>query len=76
MGLHGDGLKDGDVILCNHPGAGGSHLPDLTIITPVSSNKHFYVYIVELMTVNITTCMVMLMFDTSWCSFLCFGFGS
>ena len=26
----------GDVILSNHPGAGGSHLPDLTVITPVS----------------------------------------
>lgn len=29
-------LHDGDVILCNHPKAGGSHLPDLTIITPVN----------------------------------------
>ncbi|CAK9830305.1 OPLAH [Anthophora retusa] len=25
----------GDVILANHPAAGGSHLPDLTVITPV-----------------------------------------
>jgi len=25
----------GDVILSNHPLAGGSHLPDLTVITPV-----------------------------------------
>lgn len=30
-----DGFSEGDVILCNHPQAGGSHLPDLTIITPV-----------------------------------------
>jgi len=29
------GMSDGDVILCNHPMAGGSHLPDLTVITPV-----------------------------------------
>lgn len=29
------GMCDGDVILCNHPSAGGSHLPDLTVITPV-----------------------------------------
>uniref|UniRef100_A0A915E116 5-oxoprolinase n=1 Tax=Ditylenchus dipsaci TaxID=166011 RepID=A0A915E116_9BILA len=29
------GISRGDVILCNHPKAGGSHLPDLTIITPV-----------------------------------------
>uniref|UniRef100_A0AC34RIK5 5-oxoprolinase n=1 Tax=Panagrolaimus sp. JU765 TaxID=591449 RepID=A0AC34RIK5_9BILA len=30
-----EGLKPGDVLLSNHPSAGGSHLPDLTIITPV-----------------------------------------
>ncbi|CAF97977.1 unnamed protein product, partial [Tetraodon nigroviridis] len=32
----GNKLKEGDVILSNHPCAGGSHLPDLTVITPVS----------------------------------------
>lgn len=26
---------EGDVILSNHPSAGGSHLPDFTVITPV-----------------------------------------
>jgi len=31
----GDSLKEGDVILSNHPSAGGTHLPDLTVITPV-----------------------------------------
>ncbi|CAL4112119.1 unnamed protein product, partial [Meganyctiphanes norvegica] len=31
----GDNLHDGDVLLSNHPCAGGSHLPDLTVITPV-----------------------------------------
>ncbi|KAM8880771.1 5-oxoprolinase [Synchiropus picturatus] len=31
----GDSLKEGDVLLSNHPCAGGSHLPDLTVITPV-----------------------------------------
>lgn len=31
----GDDLHQGDVILANHPRAGGSHLPDLTVITPV-----------------------------------------
>ncbi|CAL8292881.1 unnamed protein product [Lota lota] len=31
----GNSLKEGDVILSNHPCAGGSHLPDLTVITPV-----------------------------------------
>ncbi|XP_043270128.1 5-oxoprolinase isoform X2 [Venturia canescens] len=28
-------FERGDVILANHPSAGGSHLPDLTVITPV-----------------------------------------
>ncbi|XP_027713466.1 5-oxoprolinase isoform X2 [Vombatus ursinus] len=31
----GEDLQPGDVILSNHPKAGGSHLPDLTVITPV-----------------------------------------
>ena len=35
----GDNLHEGDVILSNHPAAGGSHLPDLTVITPVSTHK-------------------------------------
>ncbi|XP_045604599.1 5-oxoprolinase [Procambarus clarkii] len=43
----GHNLKDGDVLLSNHPSAGGSHLPDLTVITPVfyKSVRHpvFYV---------------------------------
>ena len=28
-------LQDGDVLITNHPGFGGSHLPDVTVITPV-----------------------------------------
>ncbi len=28
-------LKPGDVLVSNHPMAGGSHLPDITVITPV-----------------------------------------
>ena len=28
-------LKPGDVLVSNHPIAGGSHLPDITVITPV-----------------------------------------
>ncbi len=35
MNTLGDNLRKGDVILANHPQAGGSHLPDLTVITPV-----------------------------------------
>ncbi|EJT98041.1 Hydantoinase B/oxoprolinase [Dacryopinax primogenitus] len=35
MKLLGDNLKEGDVLMTNSPRAGGSHLPDITIITPV-----------------------------------------
>ncbi|KAJ2926115.1 hypothetical protein H1R20_g10974, partial [Candolleomyces eurysporus] len=35
MKLHGETLKEGDVLMTNSPHAGGSHLPDITIITPV-----------------------------------------
>ncbi|KIL64934.1 hypothetical protein M378DRAFT_186571 [Amanita muscaria Koide BX008] len=35
MRLHSNDLKDGDVLMVNSPHAGGSHLPDITIITPV-----------------------------------------
>lgn len=38
--LHGPGeLKPGDVLLSNHPRAGGTHLPDLTVTTPVFDDK-------------------------------------
>ena len=33
--LLGKSLNKGDVLLTNHPIAGGSHLPDMTVITPV-----------------------------------------
>ncbi|XP_044745499.1 5-oxoprolinase [Coccinella septempunctata] len=40
-------FKENDVILSNHPAAGGSHLPDFTVITPVfyqgSKNPVFFV---------------------------------
>ncbi|KAI0002477.1 cytoplasmic protein [Russula compacta] len=35
MKLYGDDLKEGDVLMTNSPHAGGSHLPDITIISPV-----------------------------------------
>ncbi|VDL73912.1 unnamed protein product [Nippostrongylus brasiliensis] len=35
-----ESIRRGDVILSNHPRAGGSHLPDLTIITPVFFENH------------------------------------
>ncbi|KAL2343816.1 hypothetical protein Fmac_005101 [Flemingia macrophylla] len=31
----GDNLNEGDVLVTNHPSAGGSHLPDITVVTPV-----------------------------------------
>lgn len=44
---YGGDLKPGDHILTNHPLAGGTHLPDITIITPVwndeGKNVIFYV---------------------------------
>ena len=39
-------LEPGDVLVSNHPEAGGAHLPDVTVITPVFSNEDeiaFYV---------------------------------
>ena len=33
--LYGDDLKDGDIICTNSPSVGGTHLPDITIISPV-----------------------------------------
>jgi Hydantoinase B/oxoprolinase len=36
-----DGLSPGDVLVSNHPQlAGGSHLPDITVITPVFVDGH------------------------------------
>lgn len=32
--IHGNTLQEGDVLLSNHPAAGGSHLPDLTVMMP------------------------------------------
>ncbi|KAH9965303.1 Hydantoinase B/oxoprolinase [Russula dissimulans] len=35
MKLYGGDLKEGDVLMTNSPHAGGSHLPDITVISPV-----------------------------------------
>ncbi|KAE8271287.1 hypothetical protein A4X09_0g1032 [Tilletia walkeri] len=35
----GQRFRPGDVILANHPAAGGSHLPDMTVITPVFKDE-------------------------------------
>ena len=31
----GDRWHEGDVVMSNHPSAGGSHRPDITVMTPV-----------------------------------------
>ncbi len=39
-------MQPGDTIITNHPAFGGSHLPDVTLITPVfDSNRHLIGYI-------------------------------
>jgi 5-oxoprolinase (ATP-hydrolysing) len=32
-------LEPGDVVMTNHPGFGGSHLPDVTVVTPVFASE-------------------------------------
>ncbi|MQM02247.1 hypothetical protein Taro_035008 [Colocasia esculenta] len=34
----GNDICEGDVLVTNHPSAGGTHLPDITVITPVFDN--------------------------------------
>ena len=37
-------MKAGDVVITNHPGYGGSHLPDITLISPVFIEKQLVGY--------------------------------
>ncbi len=42
----GEGLNPGDVLASNHPQlAGGSHLPDITVITPVFSEGEIVFFV-------------------------------
>ncbi|KAI0498683.1 hypothetical protein KFK09_019573 [Dendrobium nobile] len=41
----GENLHEGDVLLTNHPCAGGSHLPDITVITPVFDNSKLVFFV-------------------------------
>ncbi|KAH7323073.1 hydantoinase [Stachybotrys elegans] len=34
-GMWKDRLEEGDVLVSNHPASGGTHLPDITVVTPV-----------------------------------------
>jgi len=38
-------LMPGDVVVTNHPGFGGSHLPDVTVITPVFHDRQLIGYV-------------------------------
>ncbi|KAI8238988.1 hypothetical protein K4K55_002396 [Colletotrichum sp. SAR 10_96] len=38
-------LKDGDVLVSNHPSCGGTHLPDITVITPVFDGDEIAFYV-------------------------------
>lgn len=38
-------LVDGDVLVSNHPSCGGTHLPDITVITPVFSGSEIAFYV-------------------------------
>ncbi|CAL5420113.1 unnamed protein product [Camellia sinensis] len=40
-----DNLFEGDVLVTNHPSAGGSHLPDITVITPVFNNGNLVFFV-------------------------------
>lgn len=40
-----DRLQPGDVLLTNHPQCGGTHLPDLTVVSPVFLGDHIIFYV-------------------------------
>ena len=41
-----EGLHEGDVLVANHPqGAGGSHLPDITVMTPVFNDGRIVFFV-------------------------------
>lgn len=37
-------LKPGDILVSNHPEAGGTHLPDITVITPVFDDSNSIIF--------------------------------
>lgn len=38
-------LREGDTIVTNHPAHGGSHLPDVTVVTPAYADGHLLGYV-------------------------------
>jgi 5-oxoprolinase (ATP-hydrolysing) len=45
IGICGDFPRPGDVLVSNHPKAGGSHLPDITVITPVFDHQNIIFWV-------------------------------
>lgn len=43
--LLGSDWREGEVLLSNHPEAGGTHLPDITVITPIYFNGKVVFYV-------------------------------
>ena len=43
--IHNGRFDEGDVLVANHPAAGGSHLPDITVITPVLKDGRALFYV-------------------------------
>lgn len=43
---HGDSFEPGDAYLLNSPYAGGTHLPDITVVTPVFGDDHRLLFFV------------------------------
>ncbi len=43
--INKNNINPGDVIVSNHPQAGGSHLPDITVITPVFKNHKILFFV-------------------------------
>jgi 5-oxoprolinase (ATP-hydrolysing) len=41
----GDNLHEGDVLVTNHPCSGGSHLPDITVVTPVFNDSKLIFFV-------------------------------
>jgi 5-oxoprolinase (ATP-hydrolysing) len=46
LGMHGSDLRPGDAFLLNSPYHGGTHLPDMTVVTPVfdASGEHLHFF--------------------------------
>jgi 5-oxoprolinase (ATP-hydrolysing) len=46
ISTHKNNIQPGDVFAANNPYNGGTHLPDITVITPIFLNSHFPIFYV------------------------------